>query len=52
MQPMHAVGQEMARANALPAMFLALPGADGSAGNLADDSREDHVALKLDAALL
>jgi hypothetical protein len=42
----------MACTNAFAAIFLALPSTDGRAGNLANNSGEDHVALELDTAFL
>ena len=49
---MHSVRQEMACTNAFAAIFLALPSTDGRAGNLANDSGEECVALELNTAFL
>src|SRR5262249_12030017 len=49
---MHAVGQKMARADALAAILLRLPRPDRGAGYFTDNGGEDHVALELHPALL
>src|SRR5262249_14647726 len=48
----HAVREQVARADAFAAVFPALPRTDRAAGDLADDGREDQVALEPNAALL